>query len=261
MEFEKKLPPDQVNRSRKNPLRILFSLLIVVLIMIGGAYLVLGFAVDLAAPLVPWSWESKWGDYLASNIADNRRTPEERKLQAILDRLAASQKPSERKFVVHIVDDPMVNAVALPGGHIVVFTGLLKLLDDQKQTAFVLAHELGHYENRDHIRGLGRRLLLQIITSYILSDNKSLASLFIQSADGLESRFSQSQEFGADRYAVKLMRCAFGGAEGAVELLSKLAAREDASQLAYFFATHPHPKDRVEDAKKMASYKSRLNCP
>ena len=261
METVKQLPPDKVNVSSQKPLKAFLALIISLLVILGAVYLFVGLVVDLAAPYVPWSWEQSWGDSLASQFADDKRSPEELKLQALLDRLTAGIAQPERKFTVHMVQDSTVNALALPGGHIVFFSGLAKLLDDPQEASFVLAHELGHYAHRDHLRGLGRGLVLLAITSFVFSDNATLESLFSQTWVGVESKFSQSQERDADRYAIRLMRCVYGSAQGAVELLSKLAARENASQLEYFFASHPHPQDRVDEAKKILAYRPDNPCP
>ena len=46
-----------------------------------------------------------------------------------------------------------MNAVALPGGNIVVFAGLLKEIKSENELAMILGHELGHFAHRDHLRG------------------------------------------------------------------------------------------------------------
>jgi Zn-dependent protease with chaperone function len=71
-----------------------------------------------------------------------------------------SSRQQDMQYKIHIIPDPRINAMALPGGNIVVFSALIKETGSENELAFVLAHELGHFANRDHLRGLGRRLLL-----------------------------------------------------------------------------------------------------
>jgi Zn-dependent protease with chaperone function len=59
-------------------------------------------------------------------------------------------------YKVSVHDQATVNAVALPGGNIIVFKGLLTELKSENEVAMILAHELGHYAHRDHLHGIGQ---------------------------------------------------------------------------------------------------------
>jgi Zn-dependent protease with chaperone function len=83
-----------------------------------------------------------------------------RTLQALVDRLQTQCAALPYQITVHVQPSTAVNAAALPGGHMLVFSGLLTEMRSENELAFVLAHELGHYAHRDHLRGLGRALVL-----------------------------------------------------------------------------------------------------
>ena len=99
------------------------------------------------APHVPQSWEQKFGDALVGDFGDRYcRGPGG---QEALDRLAARLTPDTGRLKVRVVDMPLVNAVALPGGNILVFRGLLDEAKGPDEVAGVLGHEIAHVENRD----------------------------------------------------------------------------------------------------------------
>jgi Zn-dependent protease with chaperone function len=66
------------------------------------------------------------------------------------------------------VQSDAVNAMAVPGGKMVVFSGLLDSLSSTNGLMFVLAHEVGHFKNRDHLRLMGRGIVLSILAMLAL---------------------------------------------------------------------------------------------
>jgi Zn-dependent protease with chaperone function len=110
-------------------------------------------APDLLAPHVPASWEKRYADALIGDL-DGRvcSTPAG---QAALDKLTDRLTP-RRDIKVRVADLRMVNAVALPGGNIVIFRDLLTEAESPDEAAGVLAHEIAHVENRDVTRAMIR---------------------------------------------------------------------------------------------------------
>ncbi len=74
----------------------------------------------------------------------------------IPDKLKSSPglPPIDYRFL--LLKEKRPNAFAMPGGTTGLITGLLETLDNEIELAFVIAHELGHFHNRDHLSGLGR---------------------------------------------------------------------------------------------------------
>ncbi len=63
------------------------------------------------------------------------------------------------------------------GGHILLFQGLLDILKTENSLSFVIGHELGHFKNRDHLRGLGRGIVLTALSATFTGANSNLTSL------------------------------------------------------------------------------------
>lgn len=173
-------------------------------------------------------------------------------LNQLLDRLEA-QLPSAsvlRDYQILYFDDPMVNAAAIPGDRILVYRGLLKQVESENELMMVLGHELGHFRNRDHLRGLGNALLYQIAFSSLFGDMGSILGMGASVVEGVgRAQFSQQQETQADEVAITLLNQHYGHVAGATEFFDRMSKtnRPDLPWL----ASHPAPGQRVEQLKKL----------
>jgi len=236
-----------VNVSPTHPLKELAVLLGGALGILIGAYVLLGIAVDLVVPRLPAGVEENLGSMYSGMYTDVEETEAGRKLQDILESLS-SEFPDGggTHYRVHLVNSPVVNAMAVPGGNIVLYSGLIEEMESENELAFVLAHELGHFSNRDHLRGLGRGLVLTVISATILGHDSEVTQFLMNSLVNVEMKFSQKQELQADRFALDLLEKRYGHASGSADFFARLAGKNKGSRLAYYFASHPHPEIRVE---------------
>ncbi|RYD83586.1 MAG: peptidase M48, Ste24p, partial [Sphingomonadales bacterium] len=93
----------------------------------------------LLARMIPYSWEQRLGDVISGDFAEQAcRAPAGQKA---LDDLAHRLSPAGRPIRIGVVDIPVVNAVALPGGRILIFRGLIDEAQSPDEVAGVLAHE------------------------------------------------------------------------------------------------------------------------
>jgi Zn-dependent protease with chaperone function len=149
-------------------------------------------------------------------------------------------------IIVHISDKKIINAMALPGGHIMVFSGLLKIVTSENEMAFVLAHELGHFNNRDHLRGLGRGIVFAFISTLIGSSDSSIARLAGKTLQVTESGFSREQESAADAFALQTLNCVYGHVGGATNFFNHMPKNLDPGHLGHYFASHPENRKRIQ---------------
>ncbi len=123
----------------------------IIALTIGGIVLAV---LRLAGPLaraVPDSWRSNMGAAAENLFTAGDKTCRAADGLLALDRLTATLRATqgaEASITVKIVDSKMINAFALPGGKIVVMTGLLDLMEAPDEFAGVLAHEIGHVTER-----------------------------------------------------------------------------------------------------------------
>ncbi len=250
MRYRAKELKNNVNVSRTSPLKELFILLGGVFGIIIAVYIALGFAVDLIVPKLPPSIEESLGKLFSGIYENTEQTPAGERLQMILDKLSDKDIDGGPYYKVHLVLSPEINAMALPGGNIVMYSGIIKEFESENELAFVLAHELGHFDNRDHLRGLGRGLVLFTISATLLGADSTATNFIMNSMTNIEMKFSQRQEKAADISALELLNRKYGHVAGATDFFEKMSKKDKKGRILYYFATHPYPEDRINALKK-----------
>ena len=152
--------------------------------------------------------------------------------------------------------------MAVPGGAIGITRGLLGKLDrDEIAEAFVIGHELGHFKHRDHLRGMGRAVGIQICYALIFSDSGNGAIVGSGTFDLLNKKYSRRQELSADRFGLLLVYKTYGRVQGADRLFDILEKEDKTPPWAYMFATHPAHKKRITELKRYAEELARNENP
>jgi Zn-dependent protease with chaperone function len=246
MKFSPKEVKDNVNVSSESAVKGFFDLTVRILGVILVVYLALGVAVDYIAPRLSAEAETKIGKLFFTALERKGPFKTEEKIQAVVDKLVTRADTLPRfNYRVYIRDSKDVNAVALPGGTIVVFSGLLEGVESQNELAMILAHELGHFSNRDHLRGIGRGLVLLTLSVLTLGTDNGVSRLIADSINNMERSFSQSQEKAADLYALHLLNKTYGHTAGALDFYQKMSKKNKSAWIFYVFSSHPYMKDRV----------------
>jgi len=137
------------------------------------------------------------------------------------------------------------NAIALPGGSIIVTDALVGLAQNDAEIAGVLAHELAHVEGRHSLRQIYSALGISLMAGLIGGDPGGLVDSVVSQAGALYSlSYSRAFEAEADRRAVELMTAIGEDPVAFVALLERITARSGAGQENSIFATHPGMRER-----------------
>jgi predicted Zn-dependent protease len=154
-----------------------------------------------------------------------------------------------------IKDDATLNAFASPGGHIYVYSGLVKYLDHEDQLAGVLGHEIAHADRRHTSRQLQQQYGISVLLSLLVGDNPGQLT---QIAAGLgQLKFSRDFEREADDYSVVYLNGTQYACDGAADFFIKTQAQGQTSGTPEFLSTHPDPGNRVTAIQTKAAS---LNC-
>lgn len=260
MKYVPKKLEGNVNVVQESPVKGFFDLLFRILVVILVSYITLGIAVDLIVPRLSIDTEVKIGELIWSRFEKDTRNPakEEEKIQVILNKLVTHTALPKFDYKIYIQDSKDVNALALPGGRIIIFTGLLKQVKSENELAMILAHELGHFVSRDHLRALGRGLVFVALSTLTLGADNSISKVISNAVMNVETRFSQSQEQAADIYALDLLNISYNNVAGAIDFYERIAQKEKIAKFLFFFASHPYTKDRISMIKKRIEDKGYL---
>ncbi|MBN2754066.1 MAG: M48 family metallopeptidase [Candidatus Goldbacteria bacterium] len=251
MKFVPKHADGSVNAPKSSPVLEFLYLSIGLLAVIGAVYFILGAAVDLIVPHISAETERKISSAFAVKYAPSAKRPaEELRLQKLTDDLGKLTGFPAGAFTVRFINDKTENAAALPGGIIFFYKGLYDKLNDENEIVFVLAHEMGHFNNRDHLRRLGRSLIFILLMAGFNSSSNDISGLVNMGLGSAETGFSRHQEIKADLFAADLLMKKYGSAAGAKKVLSLFKTRENGSEFMYFLSTHPHSGKRIEAIEK-----------
>lgn len=165
-------------------------------------------------------------------------------IKIVGDRLEGGLEDSEYNYQFVVFDNEMINAFTLPGGNILISTGLIKFCDTPEELASVLAHEMGHVEERHVVSRLVKELGIEILTSgdtYVLGEVTELIT---------STSFDRRQEEEADLFAAQLLE--HSGIEPRIlaTLFRKLENETDKELMKHFeiVSTHPNFSSRIREA-------------
>jgi predicted Zn-dependent protease len=167
------------------------------------------------------------------------------KSRGLVRRLQPEAEDSVRILI--LPDTSVKNAFAFPDGSIVVFRGMLRLLETQEEWMALLAHEGAHVHLRHGMRGVVRSSILALGASLVFGDLSGMTTVLADNAGALANlSYGRRQEAEADRYAQERLRAAGYRADGLASLFRKLLALQELPGWAEFLSSHPSTESRIE---------------
>lgn len=165
-------------------------------------------------------------------------------------------------FTFKVVNDPSINAFALPGGPMYVHTGLIAAADNEAQIAGVLGHEMGHVMLRHGTNQASKANLIQIPAMIAggMLDKGGLMGTLTQLGIGLGAnsvlmKFSRTAESDADLYGARLVHRAGYNPVELARFFEKLEAESGkGSAVSQFFSDHPNPGNRIKNIQDDMKY-------
>ncbi len=217
------------------------------------------------APLVPYGLERRLGEVVEAQTRrdlDDARlgakfecgdAAPEREGRAALDHLVAKLAGAAElplPLRVTVIRKKQANAIALPGGHVYVFSGLIDKADNADEVAGVLAHEIGHVARRDGTRSILQAAGASFLFGLVLGDFVGGGAVVLASRTMLQLAYSREVEAEADRYALDLMRKAGGDGRALGTMLSRIAGAIEPG--VKILLDHPDTRERVQQINALA---------
>ncbi len=219
-----------------------------------------------ANALVPPADEIAIGKEMKKELAKDLKMHKDPEVQAYIDKMGkrmAGRVKSPVPLNFHVVDDDkQVNAFAIPGGDIYIFTGLLKLADDDAEVACVIGHEISHVTERHIAEGLVKQYGIQTVLGLALGKDPGLISQIAAglAGNGVMLKFSRDAERDADEHGLPLCNVAGYDPNGFVRMFKKIKALGESSKVLAFLQSHPLPSERIEKAQeRIKTFKNKGN--
>ena len=205
----------------------------------------------------------QFGEYADEQVADYvDKLSRKILIESHLRREDAQQKYRETEFTFRVLDSPVVNAFALPGGYVYVTRGLLAHLNNEAQLAVVQGHEIGHVAARHASqRGLQQTIgQVAVIGGAILGQEllglpgESLLNLSSTAAQLLFLSYSRDNERESDKLGVEYAAMSGYAAEEGAEFFTSLKRISENSghSIPNMLSSHPDPGEREQNIPRMA---------
>jgi len=205
------------------------------------------------------SLDEEWqlGNQLAAQVDSQVQLNRDPRLndyvRSVGERIHARTPLAGRPFDFKVINDPSVNAFALPGGHVYVNTGLIAQADKADMLAGVMAHEMSHVVARHAIKQAEQAQEINAIGSILLGQNPGALQSIVANilAGGAMARFSREDEKEADDLGVGFMAQAGFDPRGMLEMFEKLLSLEQSRPNAVdkFLSDHPTTQSRINDIR------------
>ncbi|MGD9592710.1 MAG: M48 family metallopeptidase [Candidatus Berkiella sp.] len=251
----KKIPSKHVKLSSVNHP---WHKLMVVAISCSVLLVILLFGIPIGAPfiaqIVPQKWDDKLGQYVIKAMSDTGQEcvaqSGEKALKQMVKRLSKGSNVSFDVKVVKSTKDN-INAFAVPGNHLIIFSGLLDFAQSPDEVAGVLAHEMGHAIEHHPTQGLIRTMGINIVVaSSIGSSADYLTQLF-------HLKFSREDESRADDIAVMLLKKANVSTKGFSQFFERFAKENELlsehEEVLEYISSHPGMKQRMQRIKSIGN--------
>jgi predicted Zn-dependent protease len=228
-------------------------------IAVGGAlYLfALPAVASMAAQHVPIQWEHRLGDAIVQHLAPESARCTDAARQARIDAIAAAVLKSVQTgytFRIAVADSSTINAVAAPGGAIVVFRGLLDRTESAEELAGVLAHEFQHVLHRHATRMIFQHASAGILMAAVVGDVSAVVGFGLEGARMLgELSMSRQAEAQADRDGMQMLHDAGIDTAGMVTFFEKLAALSGDPGRGRYLRSHPAPQERLAALRALSA--------
>jgi predicted Zn-dependent protease len=188
-------------------------------------------------------------------------------IQSVGQRIAANAQNGDFRFKFFVVDDPAINAFALPGGYIGIHSGLIMATKSESELAGVMAHEISHVTQRHISRAIYASSRQSILTmaamlgAILLGAATGSGDIIAGGVAGAQSmgaqqqiNFTRSNEYEADRVGIGLLAASEFDPYGMPDFFETLGRQggPSASQAPEFLRTHPVTVNRIAETRARA---------
>lgn len=212
--------------------------------LLAAYFWLIPFLAGRAAQSLPVEYEVEMGESAYKAMIGDFRVNEAK--TALVNRFfGALHIPSAYPVKITVVEEQQLNAFAVPGGRIVVFSGLLEQMQRPEELAALLAHEFSHVELRHTTRSLLQSLGTYMMVSLVFGDLSGISAVVVENANTLQHlEYSRSLEREADLNGLSLLEARHINGEGYIWLFRTLQ-KDGAIAHSEWLSSHPDLGNRI----------------
>lgn len=250
---------------RRQRLHVIGWTVLATLALVAVSYWGIPAIADRIAPAVPLAVERRLGEAVnmqVRNQLDTRNAgagfdcgnnANEQAGRAALDKMIKRLESSANLGLplrASVIRRPEANAIALPGGQIYVFQGLIEKADNPDEVAGVIGHEIGHVAHRDNTKGMLQGAGLSFLFGMLLGDFVGGGAVVYAAKTVLQSSYSREAETAADGYGAELMKKVHGDPRALATMLAKIGGATEPGMK--ILLDHPETKARIAAISRIA---------
>ena len=229
---------------------------VLIIAIIWGLFASLTPLSEIVANNIPSEWEQQLGKNSFEQIKQQQRILNNAELNQQLtlftQHLTKHVKDSKFPFSITVVVDSNVNAFALPGGYIVINSGLITAAENGNEVLGVLAHEIAHVTRQHGIRNIIKSVGIYVLIQSLLGDSSGLMAVLADAAPMLiTQKYSRDFEREADEVGLNYLITANINPDGMVSFFRKLQNIQQDAGLSTLensltlLSTHPATSERI----------------
>lgn len=207
---------------------------------------------------IPPEWEKNLGAAGFAHIQQEQtvlQSPElEQQLKNFTGKLTSTIKDSRYPFQIAVVNNPVVNAFALPGGYIIINSGLIAEATQGEEVLGVLAHEIAHVTRQHGLQNMVKSAGIYLTAQALFGDSGGLLQILTEAAPMLlTQKYSRDFEREADQVGLEYLIAAHINPAGMVSFFQKLqqtyknTPQESLEHSLNLLSTHPATSDRIAE--------------
>ena len=225
-----------------------------VIICLTSYFFILPWIGEQSVALIPKNAETELGNSIAESILQS--STEEDSATYYTNRfLSKLQTNTSYSIQITVIDSKEINAFALPGGRIFIYSGIIKKINSYEELVALIGHETSHVTEQHSLKSICRSAASSIFISFLFGDITGISSGILAQADQFKQlNYSRELETQADNKGFEFMIQNKTSPEGMVNLLTLLKTENETSpSYMKYFSTHPETDERIKNIQSKAN--------
>ena len=223
--------------------------LISILSVIALYYYLMPIISEKIVKNIPKDMEKKMGILTINSLLTDKTKIDSNKSKILKFYFDELKFPNSDSVSLYYVNDTIVNAFAVPGGHIVVYRGIVEKMKTYEELAGLLGHEFAHLEKQHSLKNLSKNFTFNMLLSFTLGDLTGINAILLEQASLFNSlNYSREFETESDEEALRYLIERKINPEGILSLFSILENEsKNSSNTIQFLSSHPLTENRIKN--------------